>query len=355
MVKQRLGELCPASLNQQVAEILGVSTAFVSRSLNHVESHLNLTHAERLSAHFGVSVNYILALDLLDQFRTSTDLRAALIDDRPSVRDFLITLYLRRPNVSEGPGTSSELVRVWRTEVNRRLDQLVTSEFIAGTIVDHPKYLTEDHARIIAENFGVSSDWILATDILAAYASAGDLDRALAGADASLRDMLMRLHANLKSESAFVAEWRAEVNRRLAALLPGSPDAKVQSRSGVRVMELARILGTSGAFITNALSRREYNLRYEHGQKLAAHFRLTAEYILAADLTNRFGSSADLERSIKNERQGIRLLMRRLYNRRAEGRYVSSAQVVELVSSHLSATHASTCQAALSQKKTGTR
>ena len=219
-VKARLGELFPTSPNQRVAEVLGVSPEFVSRALSRVDRHLSLTHAERLATHLGRSAEYILAADTLAHFPTVNDLHAALAHDRSAVRDFLIALYRRHTKTPAPLTSSNDFVRRWRAEVKARLSQLMpgagsTAErptvssaglgkllgklpAAALTLINGPQYLTEAHARIIAAEFNVPVEWTLATDLLRTYACAGDLDRDLAGERKQLRDMMMRLHADLK-------------------------------------------------------------------------------------------------------------------------------------------------------------
>ena len=113
------------------------------------------------------------------------------------------------------------------------------------------------------------------------------------------------------AKPSFPGEWRTEVNRRLAVLLPSGKGQA--SASGVSIVELARILGTSETFAASALNRAEYNLNFGHLVKLAAHFDVNKDDLLAMDLFARFETLGELEAVLVNQRRGLREVLTRIF------------------------------------------
>ena len=236
-VNRRLAELlpCPANSSRQsrsnvsvkdLAEILGTSRAFVTIALSRCDRQLSHEQAQKVAEHFGLSLEYILAADLLDRFTGLAEVERAVASDRRGFRKLMFTVYSLRLERAEPLAghrfASGEFLDLWRRRVNRRLSTLLPSEVgvrgdgrvdtealgevlnrsqsLASRIVHGPEHLSHKHAYRVAKLFEVSTEWILAADIVAELSGPGELEEHLTGQKAGLRNTLARLYADHGAE-----------------------------------------------------------------------------------------------------------------------------------------------------------
>lgn len=210
---------------KKLSQILGTSAAFATMVLQRTDRHLNFEQGSKIAADSGVPVDHVLAADLLRRFASTADLAAAIEGDRVPVQDLTMHLFARQVELQYGTPAArprhSEPVDVltrWRAAVRRRLSthlpgqyssisdptvhwpKLARSLGISTSVADEKirgrKFLTTEEVRILADEFGVDADWIIAGDILDELASADEVHAASFDQISALRTMLFHRYAD---------------------------------------------------------------------------------------------------------------------------------------------------------------
>lgn len=206
-----------------LARELGVSVPQASMLLTRADRHLSYKHGEKIAAFAGVSPEYLLAADLLDRFATVADLQRVLRDEKPVVTQFFVRMYARRQDeLNRRPlgeaSTLAALLTQWKREVIARLIRLMPdasgknlsvatlAETLgvgivpAGRVARGVRALTYAEAGRIAEKHGVTTEWVLASDLLKAFSSVADIERATVHETGAVRTLVLRLYVDHASK-----------------------------------------------------------------------------------------------------------------------------------------------------------
>ena len=217
-----------------VAQRLGISKSAVAKILNLPEYFLSYEQASTLAGQAGTSPETLLATDLLDRFRTSRDLDAAMAGENSSLHNLLLRLYVRRIEDAQAPPsriirTTQVLIPRWRALVKARLSEVLPSprvstvathemskiinrsRSLSSFIINGPQHLTYDFANRLGEYLGRDPEWLLGADLLDEFESLAELDLATRGETETLRAMMVRLYAGRVSGCQNI------LNRRIAA------------------------------------------------------------------------------------------------------------------------------------------
>ena len=234
---RRLARLLPSNHHRHVnpsgvsglaiAEVLGVSRAFVSNALNGPKSGFNHAHILKLAQHLNVRPGYLYVDNFFDRFATLDQLEDAICDERLLVRELLTRIFMERTAALSASGRDGEVSfeRRRRATIKLRLSHLIPgtrgstvgmtelaritgrSRPRASRMINGPNHLRYEDAEALGAHFGRTPEWFLAADLLDEFSSAEDLERAVLTEKPEVKALLTKLwNARCRQDLAPIAK-----------------------------------------------------------------------------------------------------------------------------------------------------